>query len=39
MEGQVSRRTVMTTTTAELVTYEDPVELAEHLAIAGFLAG
>ncbi len=29
----------MTTTTAELVSYEDPVELTERVAVAGFLAG
>ena len=29
----------MATTTAELVSYEDPVEITERVAIAGFLAG
>ncbi len=29
----------MTTTTAELLSYEDPVELTERVAVAGFLAG
>lgn len=29
----------MTTTTFELVTYQDPVELTERVAVAGFLAG
>ncbi len=29
----------MATTTAELVRFEDPIELAERVAVAGFLAG